>query len=106
MMLVPYLSLSMAIVLEVVANFFLKRSDGMSRKLPGAAGLLCIFASFTSLSLALKGIDMATAYATWGGSGILLTAFIERVIFRQALSTKAWLGLILIAAGIVLLEMV
>ncbi len=49
---------------------------------------------------------MATAYATWGGSGILLTAFIERVVFRQPLSTKAWLGLILIAAGIVLLEMV
>jgi len=56
--------------------------------------------------MALKGIDMATAYATWGGSGILLTAFIERVVFRQPLSTKAWLGLILIAAGIVLLEMV
>ena len=104
-MVVPYFWLALAIVLEVTANAFLQRSDGMAKKLPGAVGLLFIFASFSALSQALKGLEMATAYAIWGGCGILLTALTGWIIFKQPVGVKGCIGLLLIAAGMVLLEL-
>lgn len=100
-----YLYLAVAIVLEVTANGFLKRSDGMSKKLPGLVGIICIFASFTALAQALKGLHMATAYAIWGGCGIILTAAISWLFFKQPLGRKGCLGLLMIAAGLLLLEL-
>jgi spermidine export protein MdtI len=92
-------------VLEVTANAFLQRSDGLRKKMPGAVGLLFIFASFTALSQALKGIEMATAYAIWGGCGILLTALSGWIILGQPLGRKGCCGLLMIAAGLILLEL-
>ncbi|WP_130835716.1 DMT family transporter [[Erwinia] mediterraneensis] len=102
---VSYFYLAIAIVLEVTANAFLKRSSGMTHKLPGALGLLLIFASFTALSRALNGMDMATAYAIWGGCGILLTAITGWIIFRHSPDRKECVGLLMIAAGMILLEL-
>lgn len=103
--LIPYLYLSVAIIFEVTANAFLQRSAGMAKKIPGVIGILFIFVAFTALSQALKGIDMATAYAIWGGCGILLTALTGLIIFKQPISRKGYYGLIMITAGLILLEM-
>lgn len=100
-----YFYLAIAIMLEVTANGFLQRSEGMAKKLPGVVGLLFIFASFTALSQALKGLDMATAYAIWGGCGILLTALTGWIIFKQPVSKKGCVGLLMITAGLVLLKL-
>lgn len=97
--------LAVAIVLEVTANGFLKRSEGMTNKLPGLLGMMAIFASFTALSQALKGLNMATAYAIWGGCGIVLTAFLSWIFFQQPLGRKGFLGLMMITAGMILLEL-
>lgn len=102
---VPYIYLTVAIVFEVTANAFLQRSNGMTKKLPGAVGILFIFIAFTSLSQALKGLDMATAYAIWGGCGILLTALSGWVIFRQPVSRTGCYGLLMITAGLIMLEL-
>jgi len=101
----PYCYLAVAIVLEVTANGFLQRSAGMAKKMPAVVGILLILASFTALSQALKGLDMATAYAIWGGCGILLTAVAGLVIFRQPIRRKGCMGLLMITIGLVLLEL-
>lgn len=103
--LIPYLYLGVAIIFEVTANAFLQRSAGMAKKIPGVIGILFIFVAFTALSQALKGIDMATAYAIWGGCGILLTALTGLIIFKQPISRKGYYGLIMITVGLILLEM-
>lgn len=102
---VPYCYLAVAIILEVTANGFLQRSSGMSKKLPATIGILLILTSFTALSQALKGLEMATAYAIWGGCGILLTAMVGLIIFRQPIGRKGYLGLLMITIGLVLLEL-
>lgn len=58
--------LGMAIVLEIIANVFLKFSDGFRRKLYGILSLVAVLAAFSALSQAVKGIDLSVAYALWG----------------------------------------
>ncbi|HBH6881782.1 TPA: multidrug/spermidine efflux SMR transporter subunit MdtI [Citrobacter freundii] len=101
-----YFFLFIAVVLEVTANFFLKRSEGMKYIVPGVTGIICILASFSALSRALKGIDMATAYGIWGGCGVVLTAAIGWVVFGQRFGRKVAAGLALITAGMVLMKLV
>lgn len=62
--------LALAIVLEIVANVFLKFSDGFRRKIFGLLSLAAVLAAFSALSQAVKGIDLSVAYALWGGFGL------------------------------------
>ena len=102
---VHYIYMAFAIFLEVAANIFIKTSDGWRHKTMGIFGILCILASFTALSQAIKGIDLSIAYGLWGGMGIVLTAAAGWVFFRQKLSSKGCIGLSLIVLGAVLLKM-
>lgn len=102
---IHYAAMAAAILLEVAANLLLKASDGWRRKTWGALGVVCILASFTALSQAVKGMDLSLAYALWGGVGIVLTTAGGWVFFQQALGRRACLGIALIAVGVVLLKL-
>ncbi|QOV66042.1 multidrug/spermidine efflux SMR transporter subunit MdtI [Kosakonia pseudosacchari] len=97
--------LAMAIVLEIAANIFLKLSDGFRRKLYGFASLFAVLAAFSALSQAVKGIDLAVAYALWGGFGIVATLAAGWVLFGQRLNYKGWLGLALLIVGMTLIKL-
>ncbi|WP_039058309.1 multidrug/spermidine efflux SMR transporter subunit MdtI [Enterobacter sp. Bisph1] len=97
--------LAMAIVLEIVANIFLKFSDGFRRKCFGFASLLAVLAAFSALSQAVEGIDLAVAYALWGGFGIVATLAAGWILFGQRLNAKGWLGLLLLIIGMTLIKL-
>lgn len=97
--------LALAIVLEIVANIFLKYSDGFRHKLYGCGSLLAVLAAFSALSQAVKGIDLSVAYALWGGFGIVATLAAGWILFGQRLNYKGWLGLILLIAGMMLIKL-
>jgi len=59
--------LFLAIGLEIVANIFLKYSNGFRRPIHGVLSLAAVLAAFSALSQAVKGIDLSVAYALWGG---------------------------------------
>ena len=63
--------LALAIVLEIVANVFLKFSDGFRRKIYGLLSLAAVLAAFSALSQAVKGIDLSVAYARCGAVLVL-----------------------------------
>ena len=65
--------LGFAIVLEILANVFLKFSDGFRRKVYGLMSIAAVLGAFSALSQAVKGIDLSVAYALWGGFGIAAT---------------------------------
>lgn len=50
--------LAIAIVLEIIANVFLKFSDGFRRKIYGILSLAAVLGAFSALSQAVKGIDL------------------------------------------------
>ena len=80
--------LALAIVLEIVANVFLKFSDGFRRKIFGLLSLAAVLAAFSALSQAVKGIDLSVAYALWGGFGIAATLAAGWILFGHRYATS------------------
>ena len=94
--------LALAIALEIMANVFLKFSDG---KFYGLMSLAAVLGAFSALSQAVKGIDLSVAYALWGGFGIAATIAAGWVLFGQRLNHKGWAGLLLLVVGMVLIKL-
>jgi small multidrug resistance pump len=99
-----YMFLAFAIILEVIASSFLKASDGFSKLLPTLVMAAAYLGCFYFLSLALKTIPMGIAYAIWAGVGIILTAIVSVVVFKQTLDFPAIIGIVLIVAGVVVMN--
>ncbi|HFR6145890.1 TPA: multidrug/spermidine efflux SMR transporter subunit MdtI [Shigella flexneri] len=100
--------LALAIVLEIVANVFLKFSDGFRRKIFGLLSLAAVLAAFSALSQAVKGIegiDLSVVYALWGGFGIAATLAAGWILFGQRLNRKGWIGLVLLLAGMIMVKL-
>ncbi|MDQ9169981.1 SMR family transporter [Oxalobacteraceae bacterium R-40] len=97
--------LAIAIISEVIATSALKLSDGFSRFWPSAI-VVCGYAiSFYCLSLILKTLPVGVVYAIWSGAGIALIALIGWIFLGQALDLPAILGLLLIIAGVVVINL-
>lgn len=101
----PWLLLTLAIIAEVIATLSLKASDGFSRWLPSIVVVLGYGFSFYAMALTLKILPVGVVYAVWSGAGIVLIALLSWVFFQQALTSMNLLGIALILAGVVVLNM-
>ncbi len=99
-----YLFLALAIIFEVVGSSFIKASDGFTKLFPTTIVAVAYLICFYFLSLALKTIPLGIAYAIWGGMGIVLTAIISVLVFKQKLDIPAIIGIVLIVAGVVVMN--
>jgi small multidrug resistance pump len=99
-----WLCLSIAIVSEVIATSALKASDGFSRLVPSAIVVVGYAVAFYFLSLTLKTVPVGVAYAIWSGAGIALITLIGWVLFGQRLDAPALIGMALIVAGVVVMQ--
>jgi len=100
-----YIALALAIVFEVIASAFLQQSAQFTRPWPTLAMVLFYVASFYALSVAIRVIPLSIAYAIWGGVGIILTATVSFVLFRQMLDAAAFVGIALIVSGVVVINL-
>jgi small multidrug resistance pump len=100
-----YLYLAVAIVAEVVATSALKSADGFTRPWPTAVVAVGYVLAFYMLSLTLRTIPVGVAYAIWSGIGIVAIAAIAWVVHKQALDLPAVVGMGLIGAGILVLQL-
>ncbi len=96
-----YLYLAIAIVAEVVGTSALKASHEFTEPLPSVLVVVGYSIAFYFLSLVLKTIPVGIAYAIWSGLGIVLIATVGFVYFGQKLDLPAILGMGLIVAGVV-----
>lgn len=92
-----------AIAVEVLATSALKAVVS-APVLVAVLPLVLIGLSFALLSIALRVIPMAVAYAVWEGLGIVGIAIIGHVLFAEHLTPGRMLALGLIIGGIALLE--
>jgi small multidrug resistance pump len=102
---VGYLYLTIAIIAEVIGTNALKASDGFTKPVPGIIVVVGYGAAFYFLSLVLKSIPVGIAYAIWAGMGIVLVAIAGAVVFRQVPDLPAIIGMILIIAGVVVINL-
>lgn len=100
-----WIFLSVAIVSEVIATSSLKASEGFSRLWPSALVVVGYGAAFYFLSLTLKTIPIGVAYAIWSGVGVALIALISWAFFGQSLDLPAIIGISLIVAGVIVLNL-
>ena len=100
----PWIYLVLAIVGEVVGTACLKASDGFTKWGYGAGAFLGYAVAFYFLAIVLRSIPVGVAYAVWSGLGVALITAIGWVIFDQRLDAWAWLGIGLIVAGVVVLN--
>ncbi|HLI11181.1 MAG TPA: multidrug efflux SMR transporter [Alphaproteobacteria bacterium] len=99
------LYLLIAILSEVAATSALKASDGFAHAIPSAVVVAGYAVAFYCLSLALREIPVGVAYAIWSGAGIVLLAIIGYVLYRQSLDLAAVIGIALILAGVLVLNL-
>ncbi len=99
-----WLILFVAIVSEVVATSALKSSEGFSRVWPSVIVVIGYSIAFYCLALTLRAIPMGVVYAIWSGIGIVLITLVGWFLFDQKLDLPALLGIGLIAAGVVVIN--
>ncbi|AJY09939.1 multidrug efflux SMR transporter [Burkholderia dolosa] len=99
---IVFVAVSAAI--DIAANMMLEKSDGFRRRAWGAGAIVLLWIAFALLGQAVKSIDLPTAYAMWGGIGILGTALCAKVLYRQHLKPIGWVGIVLVIVAVVLLS--
>ena len=105
MTLTTYATLFTAILLEVIGTTCLQRSQQFTQIVPTVLMGLCYAGSFYFLSLVLRSMPLGIAYAVWSGLGIVLVSLIGLVVFGQKLDLPAIVGLGLIIAGVVIVNL-
>jgi len=103
-MLASYVYLGIAIVAEVCATSALKASENFTRPGPSIITVLGYVIAFYFLSLTLRTMSTGIAYAIWSGVGIVLISAVSWVWFKQTLDLPALIGLGLIIAGVVVVN--
>jgi len=97
--------LSAAILVEVVSTLALRFAAAGHRRWYVAV-VLGYVASFVLLTQALDaGMGIGVAYGIWTAVGVALTAVLSKLLFAEPLTRVMSLGIVLIAAGVVLLEL-
>jgi len=99
-----WLYLTIAIVAEVVATSALKAAEGFTRLTPSLIVVIGYGTAFFFLSLTLRNIPVGVAYAIWSGVGVFLVSTIGWLVFGQLLDVPAIIGLALIVAGVIVLN--
>jgi small multidrug resistance pump len=97
--------LAVAIVAEVVATSALKASETFTRPGPSAVVIIGYGIAFYFLARTLDVMPVGITYAVWSGVGIVLITLIAWLIYGQALDLAAIVGLTLIVAGVLVLNL-
>ncbi len=98
----------MAWLLVVVAGLFetgfavlLKQSHGITRLWPTVGFAICALISFGLLTLALKKLEVGSAYAVWTGLGAAGTAVVGMWALGESASMVKIVSVGLILAGVI-----
>ena len=101
----PYFIIMLAVLAETIGTTALQASQQFSRPLPSVIVVVAYGAAFYLLAVALKTFPVGIAYAMWSGMGIVFIAIIGFAVFGQQLDWPAILGIALIMAGILVINL-
>ncbi|POF29339.1 SMR family transporter [Roseibium marinum] len=99
-----YLLLCGAIVAEVIATSALARTENFTRLVPSVITVVGYAVSFWLLSYPIRVLPTGIVYAIWSGAGVVLITLVAWLVFHQKLDLPAILGLGLIVAGVVVIN--
>jgi quaternary ammonium compound-resistance protein SugE len=97
----PWITLTIAGVLEIGWAVGLKYAEGFTKPVPSALTLALMAASMWLLAQAARELPIGTAYAVWTGIGAVGTAVLGMVLFGEPRTVVRLTCIVLIVAGIV-----
>ena len=100
-----YAVLVVAIVFEVLGTSAMQAAQHFTRLVPTAMMVVCYAIAFFFLSWSLRFVPVGIAYAIWSGLGIVLISAVGYFVFGQKLDFAAIVGLGLIIAGVLVLNL-
>ncbi|MBX9851317.1 MAG: multidrug efflux SMR transporter [Cytophagaceae bacterium] len=99
-----WLFLTLAILTEVAGTILIKVSAGFTKVVPTVILIVFYLLSYYFFNLSLKKIEIGTAYAIWSGLGTVALAGAGIIFFREQLSVDRVLAIVLIIAGVWILN--
>ena len=100
-------ALAGAIIVEVIATLSLRASEGFRNRLWIIPVVVGYAASFYLLWVSLSlGMPVGIAYGVWTACGVALVAVIARFLFAEPLTPVMGLGIALMVAGVITIELV
>lgn len=100
-----WLILGAAILAETIGTTALQASQQFTRFWPSVLVVIAYAISFYLLALTLRYMPVGVVYAIWSGLGICFIAAIGWVVFGQRLDWPALAGMVLIIAGILVINL-
>jgi small multidrug resistance pump len=99
-----YIYLCIAIVAEVIATSSLKATEQFTKPLPALVVIAGYGLAFFLLSIVVKTLPVGIVYALWSGAGIVLVTIVGWVWLKQRLDLPAIVGIGLILAGVIVVN--
>jgi small multidrug resistance pump len=99
-----YGAMRFAIFFEVLGTSFLKQTQQFTKLLPTFLTAISYFAACYFLTIPIKTMPIGIAYAIWSGLGIVLISFVGFIFYKQSLDAAALIGLGLILAGVIVVN--
>ncbi|WP_274361723.1 DMT family transporter [Paenibacillus thermotolerans] len=93
--------LFLAIVFELAGTTTMKFSESFTRLYPSIMMFVFYGCSLTSLTHAVKTIDIGIAYAIWSGLGTALIALIGFYIFNEKVTMLKIVSISIIIIGVI-----
>lgn len=79
----------------------LKLSHGMTRLWPTVGFVVCALLSFALLTVALRHLEVGSAYAVWTGIGAVGAATVGMIFLGDTVSTLKLVSIGLVLAGVI-----
>lgn len=104
-MIITYAFMFAAVALGTASNIFAKEAEGFTKLFPSLLSALTIVLCMYCLSQVMKTISAGYTYATFAGLCIIATTVIGILRFNQWPNFYAFIGLIFIIIGVVLVNL-
>ena len=100
-----YIVLIIAVVLGTAANGFAKGAQGFTLIFPSILTAITIVGCMYALSIVMKSIPVGITYASFAGLCIIATTVLGILRFNQWPNFYAFIGLIFIIIGVILVNL-
>ncbi len=100
-----WIALTIAIFAEVIGTTALKASNEFTRLIPSLIVVAGYGTAFYFMSISLRVLPVGIMYAIWSGMGIVLISVIAWLIYKQTLDLPSMIGMGLIIAGVMVINL-
>lgn len=100
-----WIFLLLGVMAEATSHVALKSTNGFTNLLPSTIVILGHFLAFLFLGQAMKDLPVGIVHASWAGLAIVVVTTMSSLIYKQHLDAKVWLGMVIVAIGIAIINL-